>query len=327
MIEPGVLAQLGINPESGVPLPPRWGWYVVLYFFVGGITAGIYTIACALDALGDRRDRDAVHLGYFLAFPGVLICGILLAVDLGKPLRFWHMLIRSEQVPELMFKAWSPISLGSWILAVFGAFAFISFVLVLVENGRLRWPWLVSIRAWWLQTSPALRMTWHALGALLGFGLAGYTGVLMIGTARPVWHNAYLLGGLFLASAASTSYAFLTLALLRRGRRHADATVAKLDEAERWSLGLETGLLAITLAWLGDTARPLVTGGYGALFWVGVVGVGLLVPFVLGRVRVTSGALDRRAMLRAGCVLAGGLMLRFVFVMAPQWPRVSPWHL
>jgi formate-dependent nitrite reductase membrane component NrfD len=327
MIDLGVLAQLGVNPESGVPLAPRWGWYIVLYFFVGGITAGIYAIACALDALGDRRDRDAVRLGYLLAFPGVLICGILLALDLGKPLRFWHLLIRSERVPELMFKPWSPISLGSWILVVFGAFAFISFVLVLVENDRLRWPWLVSTRAWWMQTSEALRMTWHALGALSGFGLAGYTGVLMIGTTRPVWHNAYLLGGLFLASAASTSYAFLAIALLRRGRSHADVTVAKLDDAERWSMGLETGLLAITLAWLGGTARPLVTGAYGVLFWVGVVGIGLLLPFVLGRGRVPSGAVERRAMFRAGCILAGGLTLRFVFVMAPQWPRVMPWHL
>lgn len=327
MTDLGFLAQLGINPESGVPLPPHWGWYVVLYFFVGGITAGVYAIACALDAVGDPRDRDAVHLGYTLAFPGVLICGILLIVDLGQPFRFWHMLFKSEHFPALAFKLWSPISLGSWILSAFGAFSFVSFLLTLVETGRLQWRPLVALHAWWRRLSNAIRRIWLALGGLAGFGLAGYTGVLMIATTRPVWHNAYLLGGLFLASAFSTSYAFLTLALLRHGRRLGDSTVIKLDDAERWSLSLEIVLLAITLIWLGGTARPLFTGAYGVLFWVGVVGLGLVAPLLLRRVRATSGSVERRAMLRAACLLVGGLTLRFVFVMAPQWPLVKPWHV
>jgi formate-dependent nitrite reductase membrane component NrfD len=327
MTDLGFLAQLEINPQSGVPLPPRWGWYVVLYFFIGGITAGIYAIACALDAVGDPRDRDAAHLGYRLAFPGVLVCGILLIVDLGQPFRFWHMLFKSEYFPALAFKPWSPISLGSWILSAFGAFSLVSFLLTLIETGRLRWRPLVAVHAWWKRLPSAIRRIWLALGALAGFGLAGYTGVLMIATTRPVWHNAYLLGALFLASALSTSYALLTLALLRRGQRHNDPTVAKLDDAERWSLTLEFFLLAITLVWLGGAARPLFTGGYGVLFVVGTIGLGLLVPLALGRKRPSSGSVERRATLRAACILVGGLTLRFVFVMAPQWPLVKPWHL
>jgi protein NrfD len=327
MIDPGFLAQVEINPQSGVPLPPHWGWYVVLYFFIGGIAAGIYAIACALDAVGDPRDRDAVRLGYGLAFPGVLICGILLIVDLGQPFRFWHMLFQSEHFPALAFKPWSPISLGVWILSAFGAFSFISFLLNLADTGRVRWRPLLGLRGWWSRLPNPIRLIWLAIGALSGFALAGYTGVLMLASTRPVWHNAYLLGGLFLASAFSTSYAFLTLALLRRRQRHADSTVAKLDDAERWSLALEIILLATTLIWLGSTARPLFTGGYGVLFWVGVVGLGLLVPLVLGRLRVVSGSPQRRARLRAACILLGGLTLRFVFVMAPQWPLVKPWHL
>jgi formate-dependent nitrite reductase membrane component NrfD len=203
----------------------------------------------------------------------------------------------------------------------------VSFLLTTAETGRPRWRPLLALHAWWRRVPNAVRMIWLALGALAGFGLAGYTGVLMIATTRPVWHNAYLLGGLFLASAFSTSYAFLTLALLRRGRRHGDSTVTKLDDAERWSLSLEIVLLALTLIWLGGSARPLFTGGYGVLFWVGVVGLGLLAPLLLRRVRVNSGSVERRARLRAACILVGGLTLRFVLVMAPQWPLVKPWHL
>ena len=36
-----LLAQLGtVNPQSGDGLAPHWGWYVILYFFLGGLAAG-----------------------------------------------------------------------------------------------------------------------------------------------------------------------------------------------------------------------------------------------------------------------------------------------
>ena len=61
MIAPTLAAfalQWPINPDVGVPHQPQWGWYIVLYFFIGGLIAGCYAIACALDAMGDPRDRD-----------------------------------------------------------------------------------------------------------------------------------------------------------------------------------------------------------------------------------------------------------------------------
>jgi protein NrfD len=317
--------QWQVNPQSGVPLPPRWGWYVVLYFFIGGLTAGCYTIAFALDALGDTRDRDAVRLGYLLAFPGVILCAILLILDLGRPERFWHMVIRSHYFPEPIFKYWSPISLGSWVLSVFGLFAFVSFLGVMIRERRLRWPPLVRVADTIHRLPRPARALWLILGGFFGFFLAGYTGVLMVGTVEPVWHNAVPLGGLFLASALSTSYALLILLLARWGRGPTDSTVVKLAGADRWALGLEAVLLLLVLVPLGALARPIVTGGYGALFWIVVVLAGLIVPMALDlRLR---GNVERRHRLRAALILAGGLALRFVIVMAPQWPQVPPWHL
>jgi formate-dependent nitrite reductase membrane component NrfD len=318
--------QWQVNPESGVPLPPRWGWYVVLYFFIGGLTAGCYAIASALKILDDPRDREAVRIGHGLAFPGVLVCALVLILDLGRPERFWHMVIQSHHFPTPIFKYWSPISVGIWVLSAFGAMAFVSFIGVLLETRRLRWAPLVRLDRRLQRLPRWVAVAWPLLGSFFGFFLAGYTGVLMVGTVKPIWHNAIPLGGLFLASAASTSYALLILLLARRGRGHADPTVRKLADADRWAIGIEIVLLLLLLVPLGALARPIVTGIYGALFWVGAVLAGLIVPLALDFGPRGRDA-ERQQWIRAGLILIGALVLRFVIVMAPQWPNVSPWHL
>jgi formate-dependent nitrite reductase membrane component NrfD len=326
MIAPALL-QLGANPQSGVGLPPHWGWYVILYFFLGGLAAGCYFIATLLALVGDPRDRETVRTGYLLAFPLVLLCGLLLIVDLGVPLRFWHMLVHSKHPPLPLLKVWSPISLGSWVLTAFGFFSFVSFVGTLVETGRLRWPAAVRLDRWGRARPRPFAVLWGVLGAFFGFFLAGYTGVLVIGSSVAPWHNAQLLGGLFLASAASTSYALLILLALRRGRGYADSTVQKLSRGDRYAIVLELILLLAMLLLLGGLARPFAAGGFGVVLWLGVVVVGLLAPLVLHRAHVRRWTDERRTAVAALCVLAGGLLLRFVIVMAPQYPTVPLWYL
>ena len=78
---------------------PRWGWWIVLYFFLGGITGGVYFAAAWLDLFGDANDRAAMRLGHLIAFPLIVVSGLVLVVDLGQPLRFWHMIFQSERFP------------------------------------------------------------------------------------------------------------------------------------------------------------------------------------------------------------------------------------
>ena len=323
-----LLAQIGaVNPQSGYGLAPHWGWYVILYFFLGGLAAGSYFIATMLALTGDARDRETIRLGYMLAFPLVVACGILLVIDLGVPLRFWHMLSQSERPPLPIFKWWSPMSLGSWVLMAFSLFSFVSFVGVLVETGRVRWSPVVRFDRWARATPRPLAVAWAVVGTFFGFFLAGYTGVLLTGTSIPVWHNARLLGGIFLASAASTSYALLILLLLRRGRTHGEPPVAKLAAADKMMIGLELFLIVVMLIVLGGVAQPFTSGGFGILFWLGVIVIGLLVPLALQLIPQLRWDARRRAVVASMCVLAGGLILRFVIVMAPQWPSVHLWAL
>src|SRR3954463_4873878 len=107
---------------------PHWTWFIIPYFFVGGIAGGAFFLAAALEWFGRVQDRAFIRPGFSLAFWGAVISGILLTIDLGKPFRFWHMLFQSDNFPHLMFKGYSPISFGAWAILLFGLCAFLSMI-------------------------------------------------------------------------------------------------------------------------------------------------------------------------------------------------------
>ena len=155
---------------------PDWHLLIVWYFFLGGIAGGAYFTAAIADNFGGSRDRGVVRTGYILSLLMIGVCGILLILDLGTPSRFLNMMMH--------FKFWDPMSIGAWMLGVFGLFAFVSSALSLSpDEGRA-----------------ALRRKISLVGTIFGFFLASYTGVLLSATALPFWSDARLMGALFLAS-------------------------------------------------------------------------------------------------------------------------------
>jgi protein NrfD len=290
---------------------PHWSWLVVLSFFLGGISGGSYFLAALIDLLGGERDRPLARLGYYVAFPTVLVCGLLLIADLTRPESFWHMLIQSERVPLPVFKYWSPMSIGSWALLIFGGFTFLSFFGSLAEEGRLRWG--PAVRLDKLVRRGPIGAIFALLGSAFGFFLASYTGVLVEVTNRPIWADNSLLGLLFLMSAASTAAALLIL--LARSRSAASApTIGWLVQMDRWAMLLELVVLAAVLISLGPVAQALLNV-WGALL-LAVVVLGILVPLALAMRRHAGGGLSLS--LATILVLAGGLILRAVIVFASE---------
>src|SRR5882724_12702937 len=243
--------------------PPQWEWYIVWYFFLGGIAGGAYALGAILRLMGDQRDAPVSRLAFLLTLPVLAICPILLTLDLGRPLRFWHMLIDSRTF-SLNFKYWSPMSVGAWVLIIFSLFAFVSFLEALGSLRGSRAPFL----------SGGLGRVFMIIGAFFGLFLAGYTGVLLSMSNQPVWSDTWALGGLFLASGLSVAAA--TLAILARGRAGAEATERKLTRADRFFIVLELVLLVAFFATLGALASRLLEPRWLAL-WV-LVAAGTLVP-------------------------------------------------
>lgn len=287
--------------------PPDWGWLIVWYFFFGGLAGGCYFIAVLIDLFGRPEDRALARLGYYIALPCLVVSAILLTLDLGRPLRFWHMLIASN-THQLLFKPWSPMSVGSWALFIFGIFSLLAFLSARAEDGRLLWPAAKGLRP-----PSALGSIIAAIGGLFGFFVAGYTGVLLAVTNRPIWSDTPLLGMLFVVSAASISAALMIL-LAQKSSRTTPGLNA-LHRLDSWVVALEFVVLIAVMISLGPVFRAWLNA-WGLLLFFGVIVLGMLLPLALYWRRQWLGDLNVTA--AAASVLVGGLILRLVIVFSAQ---------
>ncbi len=287
--------------------PPEWGWLIALYFFFGGLAGGSYFLASLIDLFGRSQDRPLSHLGYYIAFPCIAISGLLLTVDLGRPERFWHMLIESNTYRPL-FKPWSPMSIGSWALMIFGIFALVSFLGALADAERIPWA------AWRKVHPPSLLGRFIAvIGGIFGFYVAGYTGVLLTVTNRPIWSDTPLLGLLFIVSAASTSAALMIL--LAEKSRWTMPGLLDLHRMDAWVIALELIVLIAVMVSLGPVLRAWLNA-WGLLLLFGVIGLGMVLPLALYWRSEKRG--EQNMTTTAALVLIGGLILRLVIVFSAQ---------
>src|SRR5436309_10463255 len=283
---------------------PHWTWFIILYFFVGGIAGGACFLAAVLDWFGGPEDRPVVRTGYNVAAVGAILSGALLTIDLGQPLRFWHMLFQSANFPAIMFKGWSPISFGAWAILVFGFFSVLSALGGMAEEGRLQNPALRAVGGA-VRGGSGLAKVVGGVAGLLGVFIAGYTGVLLSVTSRPIWADSPWLGALFLVSGASTGAAMLIL--LAPGRGAAQRSVEWLSSFDTSALVVELLVLALFLVSLGSINRVWLSF-WGLVLLVGVVGVGILAPL----------RLHTKPAQAAKLVLLGGFLLRLATMLGSE---------
>ena len=291
---------------------PEWGWYIVFYFFLGGIAGGAAFLSGLLDLLGDRLDRRMTRIGYLIALVAIIIGGPLLIVDLTRPERFWHMVWKSDTGGP-MFKYYSAISLGVWIILAFGIFV------VLAVIGSFAGSRKSEAGKTDRLTTDDFRPTtvWDkivALGCVLtGSALAGYTGLVLTGTNRPLWGDSAWITLLFLLSGISAGGAAMFLVGWRQGH---PGTVRWIEQMEAYSSVLELIVLAIIAATIWSVARVVWNGAWGAILLFGVGVLGVVTPIVLyARPRALGTATIPIAAL---LVLIGGFLLRTVVILSSE---------
>lgn len=307
----------------------RWEYLVVVYLYLGGMSAGLFVFSALLTFLRDERFASLKRFAGLAAPIPVIIGSVALIFDLGSPLRFWR-LFSTIQIS-------SPMSIGSWLLVAFTGVSLLHMLLLLfperpdaltIGGRRIALPGPA--------TRATLRRSIAAIGIPMALGVGIYTGVLLGAIpARPFW-NTPLVAMLFLFSALSTAAALLLIYSNWRPQGDAQALVAQrhfLYSADVGIILLEILLLipyilhnALSTASQAASLKLILGGPFTGLFWIGFVAIGLIVPLILEVFDLMPAILRRPSprhnrllgYLSGIMVLVGGFLLRWVFVFAGQ---------
>ena len=291
----------------------HWGWEIYLYFYLGGIGGGSYLVSTLADLLGIKRAVELIRAGRYLSLVCIILSPILLIKDLGRPMRFHHML--------RILKFRSAMSLGTWGLSTFGILCGLSAANQMAQDGLLTWFPLLSR----LMKALPVKII-ESVGAVFGLFVASYTGVLLSSTAVPIWARAkHVLAPLFLSSALSTGLASLSL-LLSFGGKEQQGILERLENAEIVAMTTELSLLASLPRVLGPLGEPLFKGQLGTLFKAGTMGGGGVFPLLahLGWKLMRKQTPRSVNIGLSSMVLIGGFILRYVWIIGGRVSADDP---
>lgn len=307
-----------------------WGWLVVVYLFLGGLGAGAFLSAAFFELSGWRYKREfcpTALTGATISGPAVILGSVLLIFDLGagrmEPWRIFYLFTNFDSV----------MTWGIWLLSLFIPLALFYGLLELVEVE----PFLQGLVWSRLPRLPRdlrpYRRRVAIVGSVFAVGVAIYTGVLIsvVGPAVPFWSIHILpflpipmMPVLFLVSALSTGMALAFDLAATIAVPHIQEQVRSMDLVHVVFIGLESiliGLLLIVALGEGgvtaESARLIMFGPLRLVFWLGVVSIGLVIPFLIHAYAVGTGRHSLWLGLGAGAgIVLAGLFLRYLIVTA-----------
>jgi formate-dependent nitrite reductase membrane component NrfD len=309
----------------------EWGFLIVNYLFLGGLSAGLFFVSALATFLYKIEEPSPytriARLGAFLAPWPVMLGCFLLIFDLGRWYHFYKLFLHLRLV--------SPMSIGSWLLILFNLVALVNCYAWLTEHQRTAlFAKLPSAMTFFSKLNYDIDhwRRWLALAGLpISVGVGIYTGVLLGAVqSRPFW-NTNLVAQLFLFSALSTGCAALILGLSRREESARELKL--LYGLDICFMVLEFFIVLpylihgeLSVQAVQDSLQLILGGPFTVLFWVFFLGLGLFTPLVIELRELVPVIVSNRefryhrllAPSTALLILGGGLLLRYIFVFAGQ---------
>ncbi|HVJ49490.1 NrfD/PsrC family molybdoenzyme membrane anchor subunit [Desulfitobacterium sp.] len=289
-----------------------WGGMIAIYLFLAGVAGGAFLTASLTDLFNKTKFTKVIRAGAYIAPIMIIIGLLLLVVDLGRPFTFWKLLLNVN--------FGSVMSIGVFIVSGFSALSVVYGYLVWSSAAAEKKIQITSGNTQVAAASTskgiqAFRKPVAVLGVIFSIGTASYTGFLLSAiTTNNFWHTPFLgieaipfLPILFLVSAISTGLA----ATLIGAYDCSDLTAYKKTDI----VLLIIEIVLISILYL--SVKPIYfTGSMTALFWLGVVTVGLMVPLLLSIYGVSKH--KNLVVPVCGMVVIGGLCLRYFVVYTGQ---------
>ncbi|HAM9112670.1 TPA: cytochrome c nitrite reductase subunit NrfD [Escherichia coli] len=283
-----------------------WDWPIAIYLFLIGISAGLVTLAVLLRRFYPQAGgADSTLLRTTLIVgPGAVILGLLILVfHLTRPWTFWKLMFH--------YSFTSVMSMGVMLFQLYMV-VLVLWLAKIFEHDLLalqqRWLPKLGIVQKVLSLLTPVHRGLETLMLVLAVLLGAYTGFLLSALKSYPFLNNPILPVLFLFSGISSGAAVALIAMAIRQRSNPHSTEAQF--VHRMEIPVVWGEIFLLVAALG--------GGFWTWwFWLGVAGLGLIVPMLLKPwVNRSSGI---PAVLAAcGASLVGVLMLRFFILYAGQ---------
>ena len=301
-----------------------WDWPIAIYLFLIGISAGLVTLSILLRRYHpEAGGADSTLLRTTLVVgPGAIILGLLILIfHLTRPWTFWKLMFHYS-FTSVMSMGVLLFQLYMVVLIVWLAIIFQKEVIALQQ----RWlPRLGLVQKGLTLLTPFNRGL-ETLMLVLAVLLGAYTGFLLsVLKSYPFLNNPILpVLCLFSGISSGAAVALIAMALRQRGNPHS-AEAHFIHRVETPVVWLEIFLLAaffVGLA-LGDDGKmralsAALGGGFWTWwFWIGVAGLGLIVPLLL-KPWASRGSTFHGVLAVCGASLTGVLLLRFFILYAGQ---------
>jgi polysulfide reductase chain C len=290
-----------------------WGMPVVVYLFLAGLGAGGFCFGMIASKRSGPGWESCSRMAFLMSPVAIFVGLLMLIFDLRYKVRFWRTLT--------VLNVHSPMSVGVWLLSAFFLASVLSAMFWLPASVRNRIPWIGSWSGW---NSPQWRKRFGLLGMPLALGVSVYTGVLLSATIVPLWRNLSLPLFFFISalSLGIEGGAIFGMMSLKNGESKAmEEPLRFLRRSYRVILPLYFCAAIFFLGFLAFSASRevfvrFITGWSGLIWWVGVVGVGILLPMILAMRKSKTSM--HHVWFFSGCLLLGDFLLRFVLIMAGQ---------
>lgn len=288
-----------------------WDWPIAIYLFLIGISAGLVTLAILLRRFHpEAGGSDSTLLRTTLVLgPGAIILGLLILVfHLTRPWTFWKLMFHYSftsvmSMGVMLFQLYMVV-LVLWLAKIFGK-----------EVIALQQRWLPRLGI--VQKVLALITPFHrvleTLMLVLAVLLGAYTGFLLSALKSYPFLNNPILPALFLFSGISSGAAVALIVMALRHRSNPHSTEARFVHR------METPVVWLEIFLLAAFFIGLALGGgfWSWWFWLGVVGLGLIIPLLL-KPWANRSVTFHGVLAVCGASLTGVLLLRFFILYAGQ---------
>ena len=287
-----------------------WEYPIAIYLFLGGLGGGMLFLSWIMITFvfPGAALTQAFMLPNFIALIAIAIGLFFLVFELGQPPVFYFVYTTATSIIK-----WGAVLLT---IAAFGALFW------LLGNWSSETPVLGFLSVF--NFLDGLEGIWLGAAGLSGFGIMVYTGVMLSTLKAHSFWATPALPVLFTVSALSTACAGIMLSLNGwPGVATMDSLVAGHAVHEILHIcdiilvfAEITILLIMILSFLGAgnrtqarVATRWVKGSYAPIFWIGMIGLGLVVPLICN----ISGS-EMLGVIASILVLCGGCLLRFLCV-------------